>query len=149
MPDRTVTAALPAASRPPAAGVPLPSSRSAATNRPASRWNSNTASGRRCRDLYKSYLKQAGSPTEPAAQAAVMALAEQIVIAEQARSACLADGGMTKLNLELVIRAENLANRTLKRLKLDKLDSKRTGPSLDDIKARYSASAAPTNGEAS
>lgn len=119
--SRTVRAAgLPPASRPPTADVPPASSRSAATNRPASRWNSNTAQGRRCRDLFKAYSRQLGNPDDPATQAAIAAAAEQTVLAEIARSECLADGGMTKISFELVIRAENLANRTLKRLKLDK-----------------------------
>jgi hypothetical protein len=75
-----------------------------------------------------------------------MALSEQVVIAELARAACLVDGGMNSLNLALVIRCENLANRTLRRLKLDQpISSKRAGPSLDDIRARY---AAPVTGEA-
>jgi hypothetical protein len=125
---------MPSDRRPPA-GVPPASSRSAASNRPTSRWNANTAHGRRCRDLFKSFLKQAGDPTEPATQAAITALAEQIVIAEQARADCLAPGGLTKIapggktNLELAIRAENLANRTLKRLKLDKVTSSTKGKS--------------------
>jgi hypothetical protein len=92
----------------------------ATTNTPLSRWSGRSTTGRRCRDLFRSYLKQLGSPTDPATQAAIMALAEQVVIAESARSECLAAGGLTKISLELVIRAENLANRTLKRLKLDK-----------------------------
>ena len=120
---------MPSDRRPLAAGLPPASSRSAATNRPASRWNANTAHGRRCRDLFKSFLKQAGDPGEPATQAAITALAEQIVIAEQARADCLAEGGLTKIGLELVIRAENLANRTLKRLKLDKVTPSTKGKS--------------------
>lgn len=129
--------------RPGAAGLPPASSRSAATNRPASRWNANTAIGRRCRDLYRSYLKQAGNPDDPAAQAAILAAAEQTVLAEIARQDCLS--GMTSVNVELTIRLENMAARSLRRLKLDKLvSSKRAGPSMDDIKARY-ATAPPAD----
>src|SRR5438105_4510113 len=106
--------------RTPAAGMPPASSRAAATNRATSRWDGNSAQGRRCRDLFKSYFLQAGKPDEPAAQAAITALAEQVALAELARAECLAAGGLTKISLEMVIRAENLANRTLKRLKLDK-----------------------------
>jgi hypothetical protein len=95
-------------------------STSSVTNRATSRWNGNSKIGRRCRDLYRSYSRQAGNPTEPAAQAALVALVEQITLAELARTACLVAGGMSSLNLALVIRCENLANRTLKRLKLDK-----------------------------
>jgi hypothetical protein len=70
--------------------------------------------------LFRSFMRQAGNPTEPATQAAILALSEQMVLAELARNEALAGGGLTKIGLELVIRAENLANRTLKRLKLDK-----------------------------
>jgi hypothetical protein len=145
-PNRTVIAG---ASPPDRSLVAGRSQASAQTNTPMSRWNGRSALGRRCKDLFRSYWKQAGNPTEPATQAAIMSLAEQTVISELARSDCLADGGMTKINLELVIRAENLANRTLRRLKLDKsVSSKRAGPTLEDIKARYSAPAAPATGEA-
>ena len=51
--------------RPGAAGLPPASSRSAATNRPASRWNANTATGRRCRDLFRGYMRALGEPTAP------------------------------------------------------------------------------------
>jgi hypothetical protein len=119
-PSRTVAATHPPGSRTVTAAPPPASSRAAATNRPASRWDTNTKTGRRCRDLYKSYLKALGNPDDPATQAAVMACAEQVVIAERARSELLVAGSTTKTGLELVIRAENLANRTLKRLKLDK-----------------------------
>jgi hypothetical protein len=146
--SRPGTGGLPPASRPLAAGLSPPSSRSAATNRASSRWNGNSATGRRCKDLYKALLKQAGGPDDPAAQAAVLAAAEQTVLAELARSACLANGGLTKLNLEMAIRDENLAARTRKRLGFDKpVSSKRTGPTLDDIKARYSAPATTATGE--
>ena len=133
--------------RPPVAGQSPASSRSAATNSPSSRWRKNTATGRRCRDLYKAYLKRAGNPADADTQAAILAAAEQTVLAEMARLDLIA--GMNGVNLELVIRAENLANRTRKNLGLDKSNSskKRTGPSLDDIKVRYSAPAAPATGE--
>jgi hypothetical protein len=70
--------------------------------------------------LYRTYVAQLGNPTDAATQAAILSAAEQIVISELARAECLAPGGMNKINLEMVIRAENLANRTLKKLKLDK-----------------------------
>jgi hypothetical protein len=70
------------------------------------------------------------------------------VLAELARAEALAPGGLTSISLPLVIRAENLANRTLKRLGLAKPTcSKRVGPSLQDVKARY-AQAPTTTGEA-
>ncbi len=102
--------------------------------------------------MFRSYLKQAGSPTEPATHAAIMALAEQIVIAEQARAECLTDGGLTKISLELVIRAENLANRTLRRLKLDKMPTVPRKSILEKLKdqdaARQAAADTPPDGAA-
>jgi hypothetical protein len=134
------------ASRRPTVALSSARSRSAATNRPQARWNGNSVVGRRCRDLYKAYLKQLGYPDDPAAQAAILAAAEQTVLAEIARQDCLS--AMTAVNVELVVRLENMAARSLRRLKLDKpVSSKRAGPSLDDIKARYSAPAAPATDE--
>jgi hypothetical protein len=131
--------------RAPVAGISPPSSKAAATNSPASRWKGNTRTGRRCRDLFRAFMAQAGNPDDPAMQAAILAASEQTVLAEIARSECLADGGMTKNSLELVIRAENLASRTLRRLKLDKpVSTKRTGPSLADIRAKYATPASET-----
>jgi hypothetical protein len=138
---------MPADNRPPAAAKPSARSAAAATNSPTSRWNGNTSTGRRARDLFRSYLKQAGSPSDPGAQAAIAALSEQVVIAEQARAMVLADGGMTMSNLALVVRCENLANRTLRRLKLDQPVSKRAGSSLDAIKAKYAQPATDEPGK--
>jgi hypothetical protein len=104
--------------RPSAAGLPPASSRSAATNRPASRFNANTATGRRCRDLFRGYLSQLGSPADAPTQALVLSAAEAIVLAEIARKDCLA--GMNGMNAELMIRLENTANRALRRLGLAK-----------------------------
>jgi hypothetical protein len=135
-------AVAPRPGRTPIAPLSRPSSRAnsnaSSTNSPLSRWSGRTSLGRRCKDLYKAYWKQAGSPADAALCAGIMALSEQTVISELARSECLAPGGMTKINLELVVRTENLANRTMRRLSLGKpVSSKRTGPSLEDIKAKY------------
>lgn len=106
------------ADRTPAAPMPPASSRSAATNRPASRWNANTASGRRCRDLFLAYVKQLGGPADAPTQALAIAAAEAVVLAEAAREDCLR--GMNGINAELMIRLENTANRALRRLGLAK-----------------------------
>jgi hypothetical protein len=115
---RTVFAGQPS-NRPGAGAQPPASSLSAATNRPASRWNANTATGRRCRDLYKSYLKQLGGPDDPATLALILAASENVVLAEMARHECLT-GGLTG-GAEMLIRLENSANRSLRRIGLAKV----------------------------
>lgn len=107
LPDRTSIAA------------PSAANCSAATNRPASRWNLKTASGRRCRDLFRGYLAQLGNPTDAPTLALIVAAAEAIVLAEDARKECLA-GGLNGLNAELMIRCENTAARALRRLGLNR-----------------------------
>lgn len=101
---------------------PLPDrtsvNRSAATNRPSSRWRLKTARGRRCRDLFKGYMTQLGNPTDDPTVALIVAAAEAIVLAEDARQECLA--GMNGLNAELMIRCENSAARALRRLGLNR-----------------------------
>jgi hypothetical protein len=114
--------------RPGAAGLPPASSRSAATNRPASRWNANTATGRRCRDLFRGYMRALGEPTDEPTVALAIAAAEAVVLAEQARQECLA--GMTGVNAELTIRFENAAARALRRIGLAKATPKASGPDL-------------------
>jgi hypothetical protein len=124
-----------------------PSARSASsvTNRATSRWNANTTVGRRARDLFKAYFRQLGQPDDAGTQAAILAAAEKVVLAEMAREDCLK--GMTAISVELVVRLENLAARSLRSLKLDKpVSTKRAAPTLEDIKARY---ATPATGETS
>src|SRR5262245_43935739 len=97
LPDRT-----------PIAGPSPASSRSAATNRPSSRWSLKTSHGRRCRDLFKGYMAQLGNPTDVPTIALAIAAAEAIVLAEEARKECLA-GGLNGISAELMIRCENTA----------------------------------------
>jgi hypothetical protein len=117
-PNRPGAAGTPPANRPPAVALSSARSRSAATNRPASRWNANTPTGRRCRDLYRAYLGQLGNPADPATQALVLAAAESVVLAEIARQDCLR--GLNGMTAELMIRLENTANRSLRRIGLNK-----------------------------
>ena len=102
--DRPVTDGLPSASRPGADAKPSARSRSAATNRPASRWNSNSAGGRRCRDLFRGYMRALGSPADEPTVALAIAAAEAVALAETARQDCLS--GMTAINVELMIRLD-------------------------------------------
>jgi hypothetical protein len=93
--------------------------RSAATNRPSSRWNLKSVSGRRCRDLYRGYLSQLGNPSDAPTLALIVAATEAIVLAEDARKECLA-GGLNGMSAELMIRCENTAARALRRLGLNR-----------------------------
>jgi hypothetical protein len=133
--SRPGAVASPLPSRPPAVAVASARSRSAATNRPSSRFNANTATGRRCRDLLKGYLRALGDPTDAPTMALAVAAAEGVVISELARTACLSAGGMTGINIELMIRAENTANRALRRIGLAKASPKPAGPNLQEFLA--------------
>jgi hypothetical protein len=106
------------ADRTPIGGSAPRNNRSAATNRPSSRWNLKTASGRRCRDLYRGYMTQLGNPTDAPTVALAIAAAEAIVLAEDARQECLA--GMNGLNAAQMVRCENSAARALRRLGLNR-----------------------------
>jgi len=88
--------------------------------------------------------ESAWQPGDVPTQAAILAAAEQTVLAEMARLEALAGSG----RLELVIRAENLANRTRKNLGLEAgAPKKRAGSLMDGVKAKYAAP--PATGETS
>ncbi|WP_342711436.1 hypothetical protein AAFG13_06080 [Bradyrhizobium sp. B124] len=89
--------------------------RSRTTNSPADRLG-RTAQARRVKDLYAGYLDALGNPADVPTLALVLAAAEAVAIAEVARAAYL-DG---KGDLNAVVRAENTANRSLKRIGLAK-----------------------------
>lgn len=90
--------------------------RSRTTNAPADRLG-RTAEARRVRDLYAGYSKDLGAPTDVSTQALILACAEAMAVAEKARADYLAG---RSADLNGVIRAENTANRALKRLGLAK-----------------------------
>jgi hypothetical protein len=90
----------------------LPTRRAKTTNDPASRANLNTANGRRVADLYRSYLRAMGDPTDAVAQANVLAAAELTVAAETARVQLLAG----KADVDQLVKLENLAARAIRRL---------------------------------
>ncbi|GAA0024113.1 hypothetical protein BDS110ZK23_20570 [Bradyrhizobium diazoefficiens] len=99
-----------------AAAAKLPTGNSEITNSPLSRWNGNTATGRRARDLFRAYLSTLGNPADTPTLALVLAAAEQTVIAENARR----DHLEGKLVLSEVVRAEGMAARALRRVGLNK-----------------------------
>jgi hypothetical protein len=116
-PDRTAVAAR------------SPANRSATTNSPGTR-HGRTSEARRVRDLYVGYLAALGNPVDPATQALALAAAEAVVICEVARRDLL--GNMTATGAELLVRLENTANRSLKRIGLAKAAPKPKGKSFRD-----------------
>jgi hypothetical protein len=82
------------------------------------RINGNTATGRRIRDLYRSYLAGMAN-ADDACRAAVLAAAELVTAAEAARANLLAGQG----DVEQIVRLENLANRAVRRLGLRRTEA--------------------------
>jgi hypothetical protein len=100
------------AHRPAAATNPL-LNRSATTNNPLRvRADGRTPQGKRIRDLFRAFQTAAGDAGDPATVANILAAAELTVAAEAARAALLAGSG----DIEQVIRLENLAARSVRRL---------------------------------
>jgi hypothetical protein len=118
-----------------AVGAPS-KTRAKLTNNPAGAGrHGQSAEGRRVRDLYRAFVAQLGNPTDAGVQAAVLAAAENVVIAEQVRALFLA--GAPAVSASDVVRAESTSNRSQRRLGLHKPAQKPAGPTLQDIKARY------------
>jgi hypothetical protein len=82
--------------------------RSAVTARPEARLNGNSPAGRRIRDLYRGLMARLSEPADVTVQAAVLALAELLTAAENARANLLT--GKVSSSNELV-RLENLVRR--------------------------------------
>jgi hypothetical protein len=96
-----------------------PTNVAAVTNDPArSRWDLKSSRGRRCRDLYRSCMRLIGNPVEPTRQAQAMGAAEQLVLAEIAREASLADP--TDKKIDLAIKTEKAARHALDALGIEK-----------------------------
>jgi hypothetical protein len=96
-------------------GDGLPSKqRARRTNDPLAGIDTNTAAGRRTADLVRAYLAALGNPVEVERQAAVIAAAELMVLAEHLRAAALRDAGHA--DLDQVIRVQGAADRAIRRL---------------------------------
>jgi hypothetical protein len=89
-----------------------PTSRAAVTNDPLVRADGRTSQGRRIRDLFRGWHLALGHPSDATVQAAILAASELTVAAETARAALLAGTG----DVEQVVRLENLAARSVRRL---------------------------------
>jgi hypothetical protein len=116
-----------------AAAEPITTRRAKTTNDPASRANLNTANGRRVADLYRSYLRAMGDPTDAVAQANVLAAAELKAAAETARADLLAG----KTTIGDVVLLENAADRAVRRLDLKPPGS--AAPTLSHYLAAHEA----------
>lgn len=106
------------ATRPVTAGASRDRNNAAVTNDPTSRWDLKTPVGRRCRDLYKAYVRQLGNPTDTSRKALILAAAEKVTLAEIARDLCFASPNAVTFND--VVRIESKATAALKLLKLEK-----------------------------
>jgi hypothetical protein len=96
-----------------ATAEPITTRRAKITNDPVSvRASGNTSQGRRVADLYRSYLRAMGDPTDTVAQANVLAAAELNVAAEMARVQLLAG----KAAIGDVVLLENATDRAIRRL---------------------------------
>lgn len=115
--------------RPPIDGASPPDGSPVATSSPASssaaitndakkRWDSKSPQGRRCRDLFKSLMRIAGNPPEPARQALCISAAELMVLAEVTREASLKDPASK--STELAFKAEKAMRHALSALGIDK-----------------------------
>jgi hypothetical protein len=78
-------------------------------------------------------MRALGDPTDAPTTALASAAAEAVVLAEMARRECLA--GLTGITAELLIRLENVANRSLRRIGLAKATPKPAGPTLTEFLA--------------
>jgi hypothetical protein len=83
--------------------------RSAVTNNPRSRFDVNSAEGRRARDLFDAYMDRLGNPVDTDVVGDVIAAAELKARAETLRQ-------RSDIDLDQLIRVENRAERAVKAL---------------------------------
>ena len=122
----------------------LPSKRrSRRTNNVLAGINLNTAIGRRVADLVRGYLDALGNPQDVGRQAAVIAAAELLVLAEETRAAALRDP--LAADLDNIVRVQSVADRALRRLGI-KPGAPPKPPSLKEYIASLQAAPEPTEG---
>jgi hypothetical protein len=90
-----------------------PFGRARITRKPLSKWNGNTATGKRVRDLFRSLMAAAGNPADPVMQAHVLGLAELTVAVEVQRAKAVAG---QDVDLVSMTRMQNIVHRELRRL---------------------------------
>ena len=108
--------------------------RSKITNDPTAR-HGRSAEARRVKDLFASYMLALGSPADDGTVAMVLAAAEAVTIAENARRDHLAG----KIGVNDMIRAEGASNRALKLIGLNKTVPRPAGPTLNEFLATRQA----------
>jgi len=114
--------------------VAPPKTRSKITNDPSQR-HGRSAEARRVRDLFQGYMAALGDPIDAPTQALILAAAETVTIAENARRDHLAG----KIGVNDVIRAEGASNRALKLIGLNKTVPRPAGPTLNEFLATRQA----------
>jgi hypothetical protein len=119
-----------------------PRQRSAVTNRPLSRVSGNTAAGRRCHDLYSAFLQNMGNPTDTIAQANALNAAELTVAVEQAR---LAAARGEAVDIDALVRLSNLADRAVRRLRLEPRAARSSEPDLATYLSQIAAAVASSD----
>ncbi|MGB7099984.1 MAG: hypothetical protein WBD95_14630 [Xanthobacteraceae bacterium] len=120
----------------------LPSKRrSRRTNNVLAGIDVNTAIGRRVADLVRGYLAALGNPQDVGRQAAVIAAAELLVLAEETRAAALRDP--LAADLDNLVRVQSVADRALRRLGI-KPGAPPKPPSLKEYIASLQAAPATT-----
>jgi hypothetical protein len=102
-----------------------------------------TRFARRARALAREFITALGGNPAPHELILVRSASELTAIAEQTRAALLA--GDAAVTLNDVVRSENAMARAIRALNIPATAAKPSGPSLQDIAARY-ANAAPEAG---
>ncbi len=115
-----------------ASSVRSPRQRARRTNNPCAGTNRRTAEGRRIADLVEGYSEALGCPNDVVRLAAIVKTAELVALAEKLRSIALADPSGS--NLDQVVRAENAADRAVRRLGIRTAETKKA-PSLSEYLA--------------
>lgn len=92
--------------------------------------NRNSHLGRRLSDLTRAFLAAAGHPTAADQQAAIVAAAELVALAEEARSGALKQNG--HVDIDQVIRLQRLANAAVHKLGLDQPAKRKPEGGLGD-----------------
>jgi hypothetical protein len=93
--------------------VKPPYGRAKITNKPLSKWDGNTAIGRRVRDLFRAIAKAAGDPVDVVSQTNILAIAETIAAIETQRAKAVKG---EDVDLAVLTRMQNAVSREIKRL---------------------------------
>jgi hypothetical protein len=90
---------------------------------------------RRARVLAREFISALGGAPAPHELIMIRSAAELTAVAEKVRAALLA--GDTAVTLNDLVRSENAMSRAIRALNIPTAAAKPSGPSLEDIRARY------------